>query len=86
MISNLKSDIEFRREKALELSVRSVGTWPPAASSQSARARRSIQPRRSVRNSSTRQPSSSAESRPSPGPSVKRCANSRRLYEQAQTA
>ena len=33
MISNLKYDIEFRREKALELSIGSNSTWPRAGGS-----------------------------------------------------
>ena len=86
MISNLRSDIEFRREKALELSNR-VNQHLAAGGKLTIGDSPAINPDPAKRwNSSTRQPSSSAASRPSPGPSVKRCANSRRHYEQAQAA
>ena len=89
MISNLRSDIEFRREKALELSSQvhqhlaaggkySIGD-SPAINPEPAKRSEIIDP-------ATQRPFSSAASRPSPGPSVTRCANSRRLYEQAQAA
>lgn len=86
MISNLKSDIAFGAIKRSSFPVKYNGTWPLAENSSSAIVLRSIQTRRSGRSSSTQQPSSSAASRPSPVPSVTRCANSRRHYERAQAA
>jgi len=85
MISNLKYDIEFRRDKALELS-NQVEQHMAAGASPDPSPLKSIRylpndPQRSIP-----EPSSSAAGPPSVRPSARHCGNSRRHYEQAQAA
>ena len=74
-----------RKENSLGYRSARRSSWPPAGRSRRCQARHANRCHRPAPPRSIPKPSSSAASRPSPGPSVKHCANSRRLYEQAQT-
>ena len=84
MISNLKYDIEFRREKALELSSQVEQHLAAAGAFLDRSPLRSIHHHRSAQRRSIPAPSLSVGALPFPWLSARRCGNSRRHYEQAE--
>lgn len=86
MISNHLNLVEQQRQHTDSISERIAQFLAAGGRSTKAIARRSTRHRRSAQPTSIPKPFSSAASRPSHGPSVTRCVNSRRHYEQAQDA